>query len=53
MTFQPPTNQTCGDYAGEWVSTAFGKIVNMDAFEDCRYCQFKSGDEYLQTVNIE
>ncbi|KAL7273145.1 ATP-binding cassette transporter snq2 [Rhizina undulata] len=53
VTFQPPRNQTCGEYAGEWVSTALGKIVNLDDTSDCRYCQFKSGDEYLQTVNID
>ncbi|KAH8155132.1 uncharacterized protein LAJ45_00141 [Morchella importuna] len=53
VKFQPPANQTCGEYAGEWVSTAYGYIVNLDSTEDCRYCQFKSGDEYLQTVNID
>lgn len=53
VTFQPPSNQTCGEYAGEWVSRTYGYIVDADASMDCRYCQFKSGDEYAQIVNIE
>lgn len=53
VTFQPPSNQTCGEYAGEWVSKTYGYIVDSNALVDCRYCQFKSGDEYAQIVNIE
>lgn len=53
VTFQPPDSQTCGQYAGEWAKSAFGYMVDANATADCQYCQFKSGDEYLTTVNIE
>ncbi|KAI5776697.1 ABC-2 type transporter-domain-containing protein [Geopyxis carbonaria] len=53
VTFQPPSGDTCGEYAGEWLSKAFGYIVDLNATQDCQYCQFKSGAEFLETINIQ
>jgi len=53
VTFQPPSGQTCIQYAGAWLAQTSGSIANPDAFGDCQYCQFRTGDEYLRTINIE
>ncbi|KAJ2826531.1 ATP-binding cassette transporter snq2 [Coemansia erecta] len=52
-TFEPPSNSTCGDYAGEWVKQATGYITNLDATSACKYCPYSVGDEYLATVSWE
>ncbi|KAI9477046.1 ABC-2 type transporter-domain-containing protein [Coemansia mojavensis] len=49
--FEPPAGSTCGQYAGSWISGASGYIENMDASSGCRYCQYKVGDEYTQTLD--
>ncbi|KAL2067303.1 hypothetical protein VTL71DRAFT_1727 [Oculimacula yallundae] len=51
--FNPPPGQTCSQYASAFVSTATGYLTNPDATSDCGYCQFKSGIEYMATLNIE
>ncbi|KAF8247515.1 hypothetical protein K440DRAFT_550851 [Wilcoxina mikolae CBS 423.85] len=53
VSFQPPSGQTCRQYAGAWLSRASGYIVNLDATDSCQYCIFKSGDEYLKTINVQ
>ena len=53
VTFQPPQGQTCNEFAGEWLKTATGYIVNLDATTNCQYCTFKVGDEYLKTVHAK
>lgn len=53
VTFQPPSGQTCLQYAGDWLNTTFGYIADENARSDCQYCAFKTGDEYLTTVNIK
>ncbi|EQL32031.1 ATPase [Blastomyces dermatitidis ATCC 26199] len=52
ITFHAPSNQTCGQYAGEWISTALGYLANPDGKGDCQYCSYKYGDEYLAENNI-
>ncbi|EPS44069.1 hypothetical protein H072_1970 [Dactylellina haptotyla CBS 200.50] len=53
VTFNPPSGQTCAQYAGTWLSNTFGYFVDDNATDACQYCQFKTGDEYLTTVNIK
>ncbi|KAJ2826222.1 ATP-binding cassette transporter snq2 [Coemansia erecta] len=48
--FEPPTGQTCGDFAGAWISTTHGYINNLEATSACEYCLYKVGDEYLNTL---
>ncbi|ROT37107.1 ABC-2 type transporter [Sodiomyces alkalinus F11] len=50
--FDPPPGQTCGEYAGDFVS-AGGYLQNEDARADCGYCAFSDGSEYLRTLNVE
>ena len=33
--FNPPPGQTCVAYAGEWVNSTVGYLVNPDATSDC------------------
>ncbi|CZS90679.1 probable ATP-binding multidrug cassette transport protein [Rhynchosporium graminicola] len=51
--FNPPPGQSCSQYASAFVSTATGYLTNPDATTNCGYCQFKSGVEYMATLNIE
>jgi len=51
--FNPPPGQTCLSYAGSFVQSAGqGYLTNADATSDCGYCQYRSGAEYLRTINI-
>ncbi|OBT65918.1 hypothetical protein VE03_05485 [Pseudogymnoascus sp. 23342-1-I1] len=53
--FNPPPNQTCRDYAGDFVSkiAQSGYLGNPDATSDCTYCAYSSGAEYLRTLNVQ
>ena len=51
--FTPPfSNQTCEDFAGAWAATTPGYLTNPSALQNCGYCAFRSGVEYLDTLNI-
>ena len=51
--FNPPPGSTCSSYANAFVEMAGqGYLTNPDATENCGYCQFSSGVEYMQTLNI-
>ncbi|KAI1397475.1 ABC transporter PeaB1 [Hypoxylon fuscum] len=46
-SFQPPADgTTCRDYAGEFLRTATGILLNPDATSDCQYCRYKNGQSY-------
>lgn len=48
----PPGQANCQSYAGAFVQSAGGYLLNPDATSDCQYCQYTSGDGYLATLNI-
>jgi ABC-type multidrug transport system permease subunit len=48
--FNPPSGQTCGQFAATFLKTAIGYVSNPNATEDCGYCQFSVGDGYLATL---
>ena len=50
--FQPPQGQTCGEFAGPFLSTGFGALYNPKATANCQYCRYSTGDEYLKTLDI-
>jgi ATP-binding cassette, subfamily G (WHITE), member 2, SNQ2 len=50
--FIPPSNQTCASFAGDWIQKAGGYLLNPSATNECGWCQFRSGEEYLGTVNL-
>jgi ABC-type multidrug transport system permease subunit len=51
--FNPPPDQTCWEYAGAFATTAGGYLVNPNATTVCQYCPYSSGNQYLQTLNIQ
>jgi len=52
VRFTPPPGQTCAQYAGDWVKNTSGYMMQA-ANETCEYCIYKTGDEYLKTLNID
>lgn len=50
--FDAPPGQTCGSYAGEFASTAGGYLLNPGENQDCQYCPYSVGDQYLASLNI-
>ena len=49
--FNPPSGQTCGEYMAPFLSYATGYINNPDATENCGYCVFSVGDDYLSHIS--
>jgi ABC-type multidrug transport system permease subunit len=57
FTFQPATTSssagnssavaTCQEYAGEFLQTATGYLLNPDATSDCHYCRYRNGQSYV------
>jgi len=45
--FQPPNATTCQEYAGDFLRSATGFLLNPDATSDCQYCRYKSGQSYV------
>ncbi|THG96948.1 hypothetical protein EW026_g4983 [Hermanssonia centrifuga] len=50
--FNPPSGQTCQQWAGEFVSAAGGYLDNPQDQSNCRYCQYSVGDEFFEGLNI-
>lgn len=52
--FDPPANQTCGQYLQSWMNGPGSRnnLINPDATAECRVCQFTRGRDYLVTVNL-
>ncbi|KAI0690742.1 ABC-2 type transporter-domain-containing protein [Cytidiella melzeri] len=51
--FNPPSGQTCIDWAGDFIREAGGYLDNPSDTSDCRYCQYTVGDQYFTPLNIE
>jgi ABC-type multidrug transport system permease subunit len=51
--FQPPSNQTCGQYLQQFLTNAPGVLRNPDATSDCNYCQLAVADTFLAGFDIE
>ena len=51
--FPTPPGQTCGEYAGDFIRAAGrGYIVDPEASGSCGYCPYRTGEEYLATINV-
>lgn len=50
--FQPPSGQTCNEFAGAFVRRVGGYLLEPNATSDCHYCRYRVGDEYLSTVEV-
>lgn len=53
--FDPPTNQTCIDYLGTYMETIGSRmnLVNPDATQACKVCEYRMGSDYLFTINLK
>jgi len=51
--FNPPSGQTCLDFAGDFVRQAGqGYLTNPNDTTNCGYCPYSSGQEYLTRINV-
>jgi ATP-binding cassette subfamily G (WHITE) protein 2 (SNQ2) len=52
--FDPPANQTCLSYLSNYLSGmgARANLVNPEATESCKVCEYRVGSDYLATVNL-
>ncbi|KAK3498887.1 ABC-2 type transporter-domain-containing protein [Neurospora hispaniola] len=53
--FNPPNGTTCAEYL-EGYMMGMGRatnLINPSATEGCRVCQYTSGSDYLQTINLK
>lgn len=53
--FDPPANQTCAEYLAPYQQGmgAASNLINPTATAGCRVCQYKSGSDYLNTINLK
>lgn len=51
-TFDPPSGQTCAQWADAFVDAAGGYLNNPNATSGCQYCQYANGDQYYTPLNI-
>ncbi|KKK25949.1 ABC drug exporter AtrF [Aspergillus rambellii] len=49
-----PLNGTCQDYLSQYMNGRGWRVnlINPDATSNCRVCEFKSGSEFLSTLDI-
>lgn len=52
--FNPPNGTTCGQYLAEYMQELGSgtNLINPDATSSCKVCEYRSGSDFLQTVNI-
>ncbi|RFU23967.1 hypothetical protein B7463_g12375, partial [Scytalidium lignicola] len=53
--FNPPANQTCGEYLANYLVSPLGELANLvnpEATQQCRVCQYRTGSDYLKTINL-
>ncbi|KAJ6186788.1 hypothetical protein N7519_008089 [Penicillium mononematosum] len=51
--FHVPVNETCISYAGSFLQSATGYLVNPDATGACDYCRYSIGQEYYQQFGYD
>ncbi|KAJ7755026.1 ABC-2 type transporter-domain-containing protein [Mycena maculata] len=51
-TFNPPSGQTCSEWASDFVSAVGGYLENGNATENCLYCEYAVGDEFFTPLGI-
>ena len=54
-TFNPPSGQTCSEWASEYVTAVGGYLTDAtsSATSNCQLCAYKSGDEFFAPLGIE
>ena len=44
VRFNPPSGQTCGVYAVDFLTTSLGYLVNGNATSNCEYCSLSNAN---------
>ncbi|KAI8981169.1 ABC-2 type transporter-domain-containing protein [Trametes punicea] len=52
IIFNPPSGQTCNQWAQEFVDGFGGYIANPNDTSACQYCQYSVGDQFFLPLNI-
>ncbi|KAG0149123.1 hypothetical protein CROQUDRAFT_714111 [Cronartium quercuum f. sp. fusiforme G11] len=50
--FQPPANQTCDQWAGQYAKQNRGHLENPQSTSDCRYCHYTVGDQFYDALGF-
>ncbi|KAF3401994.1 ABC transporter CDR4 [Penicillium rolfsii] len=51
LTFNPPSNQTCGEYLAPYIEMVHsGYVANPDATSDCSFCSVSKTDTFLASI---
>ncbi|KAF2000580.1 ABC multidrug transporter-like protein [Amniculicola lignicola CBS 123094] len=52
--FDPPTGETCAEYLGAWLEGPGSRnnLVNPNAMDQCKVCVYRTGKDYLYTMNL-
>jgi len=51
--FEPPSGQTCQEFAGSFIKRTTGYLLNPSDTSNCGYCEYTVGDEYLRSVSVK
>lgn len=50
--FNPPANQTCGQWMDSYISRAGGYLADPSATSDCHFCSLSVGDQYFVPIGM-
>ena len=53
-TFNPPLGETCQSYLADYMVGIGSRtnLVNPEATENCRVCEYRVGSDYLAVINL-
>ncbi|KAL9949874.1 ZEB2-regulated ABC transporter 1 [Verticillium nonalfalfae] len=51
VSFDPPSNQTCGAYLSDYISSAGGYLTDPSAQSNCNYCPIADTNVFLDAVS--
>ncbi|KAH7113019.1 ABC transporter [Dactylonectria macrodidyma] len=51
VVFDPPSNQTCGEYLSDYVAQAGGYILDKEALSDCQFCTIADTNIFLEGIS--
>ncbi|KAJ5743391.1 hypothetical protein N7533_010493 [Penicillium manginii] len=49
--FNPPSGQTCVEYASSFLASSTGYLENPNSTAECAYCPYTTGDDYTATLD--
>lgn len=52
--FNPPSGQTCQQYLTDYMMGMGSRtnLLNPNATQDCRVCKYRTGSDYLASINL-